>query len=157
MTERSKLILWGDIMFVDEIGSSGTTNIAESINNGNIGKQDFLLLLVEELKHQDPANPMNNQEFLAQLAQFQQMEAMQNLSSDMNDLLSNNNMSRGASMVGRVVTGLDKYTGESVRGFVTRVNMTEDEVLLTVEEYDAQGNFLGDYSVPMDTVSEIEI
>lgn len=157
MTERSKSILWGDIMFVNEVGNSGTTEVVESINNGNIGKQDFLLLLVEELKHQDPANPLNNQEFMAQLAQFQQMEAMQNLSSGMEDLLANNNMSRGASMVGRIVTGLDKYTGEAVRGFVSKVSMTGDEVILTVEEYDAQGNFLDDYDVPMDTVSEIEI
>ena len=44
-----------------------------------LGKDDFLLLLVTQMKYQDPLEPTSNTEYVAQLAQFTELEYMQNM------------------------------------------------------------------------------
>ena len=44
--------------------------------NGRLGKQDFLAMLVAQMRHQDPLNPMDNTQMAAQMAQFSQLEQM---------------------------------------------------------------------------------
>lgn len=51
-------------------------------NNESMGKDEFLKLLTVQLQHQDPLSPMKGQEFSAQLAQFSQVEQLENISSD---------------------------------------------------------------------------
>ena len=52
-----------------------------------LGKDAFLTLLVTQLQHQDPLSPQDNSEFIAQLAQFSSLEALQNLSTNTNNKL----------------------------------------------------------------------
>jgi flagellar basal-body rod modification protein FlgD len=56
-----------------------TTDLFKSKND--LGKDDFLLLLVTQLRYQDPMNPMENTEFVSQLAQFRSMESSSNIES----------------------------------------------------------------------------
>jgi flagellar basal-body rod modification protein FlgD len=65
------------------------TDVTKSLNNlgvdyaGNtenvLGKEEFLKLLITQLRHQDPLEPMKNEEYVAQLAQFSSLEQMQNI------------------------------------------------------------------------------
>jgi flagellar basal-body rod modification protein FlgD len=50
--------------------------------NESMGKDEFLRLLTVQLQHQNPLSPMKGQEFSAQLAQFSQVEQLENISSD---------------------------------------------------------------------------
>ncbi len=59
-------------------GSAGPT--------GSLGKNDFLKLLMEQLTHQDPSAPMNDQSFIAQMAQFSTLEQMTNMNESFNQL-----------------------------------------------------------------------
>ncbi len=55
-------------------------------DSSELGKQQFLELLTTQLEHQDPLNPMNDKEFVAQLAQFSSLEQLTNISSGVDDL-----------------------------------------------------------------------
>jgi len=54
--------------------------------NRSMGKDDFLKLLVTQMQNQDPLNPMDNTQFVAQLAQFTSLEELHNISSGMENL-----------------------------------------------------------------------
>ena len=112
-----------------------------------LGKDDFMKLMIQQLKHQDPLNPMESQEFASQLAQFSSLEQLSNLNSavresiDANYLLSqsiNNTMT--ATLIGKDV----KYdgnkvtnTGENSASFGYTLPSNVDQV--TVNIYDANG------------------
>ncbi|MDQ7031563.1 MAG: flagellar hook assembly protein FlgD [Desulfonauticus sp.] len=72
-----------------------------------LGKNDFLKLLVTQLEHQDPLNPMDDKDFIAQLAQFSSLEQMSNVAEGVNKLVEANNsqqMLGAVSFIGKEVT-----------------------------------------------------
>lgn len=96
-----------------------------------LGKDAFLQLLVTQLQHQDPLSPQDNSEFVAQLAQFSSLEALQNLSSSM----SNN---QALTLVGKpVVVEVGKSDGMSetttVAGYVEFVKMVDGKAMLSIK------------------------
>ena len=62
--------------------------------NSNLGKDAFLQLLITQLQNQDPTNPMDDRDFIAQMAQFSSLEQMQNMTSSMNSLLESQQQSQ---------------------------------------------------------------
>lgn len=73
---------------------------------GDLGKNEFLELLVTQLNNQDPLSPQENGEFIAQLAQFSSLEGIENLNKTMTSMLGSFNSSQAlqaSSLVGRSV------------------------------------------------------
>jgi flagellar hook assembly protein FlgD len=68
-----------------QVKSAGNTNLFDG-GQKKLGKQDFLTLLVTQLKYQDPLQPTENTEFVAQLAQFSNLEGTQNINTSIEDL-----------------------------------------------------------------------
>lgn len=83
-----------------------------------LGKDQFLELLITQLRYQDPTNPVNDQEFLAQLAQFTALEQMNNLTESINTFALT---TQAASLLGKEVEVLDPETEKIVSGVVTKV------------------------------------
>lgn len=78
----------------------------------NLGKDDFLKLLITQLSHQDPTQPVSDQQFIAQMAQFSSLEQMQNIATG----ISKMGERQAYGMVGKFVVGKDFATGEMVSG-----------------------------------------
>lgn len=66
--------------------------------------QDFLKIMVTELNYQDPLEPMNNQEFLGQMAQFSTLDQIQRLNTAIQNLSSIQAASQGLTLLGKSVT-----------------------------------------------------
>ena len=85
-----------------------------------LGKDDFLKLLITQLKNQDPLNPVSNDQFITQSAQFSSVEALQNIQQSLTQMAANTGSSAlaaGTAILGRPVTataGSFTYAGASV-------------------------------------------
>ncbi|MEJ9280199.1 flagellar hook assembly protein FlgD [Ureibacillus thermosphaericus] len=66
---------------------SNNKKVEKRTGNSILGKDDFLKILITQLQHQDPTNPVEDKEFIAQMAQFSTLEQMQNMTKAMEDLL----------------------------------------------------------------------
>src|SRR4051812_36273555 len=68
-----------------KVASTGDTKLFDGANK-TLGKQDFLTLLVTQMRYQDPLQPQDNTAYVAQLAQFSQLEGTQNINTSIEDL-----------------------------------------------------------------------
>ncbi len=100
---------------------------------GELGKNDFLNLLVTQLRYQDPLQPVDDKEFIAQMAQFSSLEQMQNMNGSMTK-------SQAFTLIGKVITATttDDKTLEvnSVQGTVTSVKMKDGKTFVVVNNKD---------------------
>lgn len=93
--------------------SSGTTSATGAVATKTLGKEQFLQLLVTQLKNQDPLNPMDSQAFVSQLAQFSSLEAQQNTNTKLDSLLTYQSSIQNtivSNLIGKEVA----YSGSSV-------------------------------------------
>lgn len=103
------------------------TNKQQKKTDGSqLGKDDFLKLLVTQLQYQDPMNPMEDKEFIAQMAQFTSLEQMQNMNSSMM-------ASQATSMIGKKITW-EEVDGNFYSGTVTSVMIVDGEANLMIGE-----------------------
>jgi flagellar basal-body rod modification protein FlgD len=91
---------------------------------GELGKDQFLRLLTTQLRYQDPINPVKDQEFIAQLAQFSSLEQMQNLNTNLSEMMLAQQkltaLGQATQMIGQEVE-LATSDGERLFGRVTGV------------------------------------
>ena len=108
-----------------------------------LGDQDtFLKLLVAQLKYQDPSNPADSTQFLAQTAQFTQVEKL----GEIAEMLSAQRMIGASALVGRTVTFQDA-DGNSISGVVTKTKLNGDSDPILV---------VGNTDVELSKVTEVQ-
>ena len=94
----------------------------------NLGKDDFLKLLITQLSYQDPTNPMQDKEFIAQMAQFSTLEQMTSMSADFSKLTAMMAGSEASQSLGRNV---ELAVGDRlVQGTVKAVTRDENPMIL---------------------------
>lgn len=127
-------------MTISAASTVGTTTAAQS---SNIGIQDFLKILTAQLNNQDPLKPVDNQEFVAQIAQFATLEQSRQLNVKIDQLLSLQSSTQSVGLLGKRVD-IDQG-GSIVSGTVTALAMASGQPLLTITT--ASGQFQTDVSL----------
>jgi flagellar basal-body rod modification protein FlgD len=120
---------------VESIGALiGNEN--QQIQRAGLGQDDFLKILLTQLTYQDPLKPMDNQEFIAQFAQFASLEQTRQSNENLNALLVMQMGNQALGLLGKAVeVGTD--TG-SVVGEITSVAFSQGNPLFTVKVGDDQ-------------------
>jgi len=91
-------------------------------------------LLVTELQNQDPLNPVDNKEFIAELAQFSSLEQMQNMNTSFQTLLTQQSLSQlnfAVNLVNHNIVGTDS-SGNQVTGAVTNIDYSSGNTSVVV-------------------------
>ncbi len=112
--------------------------------NSELGQDAFLKLLVAQLKYQDPLNPADGAEFLAQTAQFTMVEKLADLEAQGQSTVTSQQQMQAAQLVGRQVTYVDS-TGNLVEGVVESAEYTPDGQSLTI----------GGQAVELDNITKV--
>ncbi len=115
-------------------------HINKKVNHGRVpettmGKNDFLKILMTQLTHQDPTEPMDDKDFIGQMAQFSTLEQITNMNEEISKVLSIISRSQAFSLIGRTVEiGTDNG---KVSGIVEEVTGGEfPQVLVNGQYYD---------------------
>lgn len=125
-------------IYFNPVGSiqAATVEQHSTLERSELGKDQFLHLLITQLKYQDPFQPLNDHEFIAQLAQFSSLEQMQNLNTNMVALMMSQQkltaMGEATRMIGKQVE-LRTHDGEHLFGEVTGVQFKDGWPQLIVD------------------------
>ena len=130
---------------LENVASKGGQTSATS-NNNIMGKDDFLQLLVAQLKAQDPLNPMDSTAFTAQLAQFSSLEQLQNINLSLGTIGTSQAVmtsSQAVGFIGKTITALgDTVEVQSGQSQGIQFSLGEPAAGLYVRLYDQMGSFI---------------
>ena len=123
------------------VNSDGTVQTTNSLSD----KNSFLLLLVNELRNQDPTAPTDEKQTLSQLAQFSSLEQMQNLNQTLTTTSGFSQVAQSAALIGKTISTATS-TDPGVSGVVSSVSLSGGKTYLTV----------GSQSIDSSTVTTIQ-
>ncbi|WP_320172455.1 flagellar hook assembly protein FlgD [Maridesulfovibrio sp.] len=89
-------------------------------HKSSLGQDDFLKLLLTQMQNQDPANPMEDKEYMAQMTQFSSLEQLTQLNTSMQTMIDNNAQDQMVSAVG--------FIGKEVRAEGYNVSREGDKI-----------------------------
>lgn len=132
---------------IDTSAASTVTKKTETTSSSALDKDAFLQLLVTQMQYQDPLQPTDNTEYMSQLAQFSELEAMNNMSTSFSN-------SQALGLVGEyVLLNIKDASGnqKQIGGLVQYVTISNNQALLRVnDEYYTMDEF--DSVVDMDYI-----
>lgn len=118
-------------MSVSAIGSTLNTTTASSLPNSGINEQNFIQLFVNELQFQDPMQPLDNSQFLTQLAQFVGIEQQSEEVTGINNLLTLDSSDQSLGLLSHTVQ-VSNADGSTTTGKITGIQYSTNGVQVTV-------------------------
>lgn len=112
------------------ITSTAAIGAGTASQSSNISIQDFLKILTAQLNNQDPLKPVDNEEFVAQIAQFATLEQSRQLNVKIDSLLGVQSSLQSVGMLGRTVDV--NLNGMLVSGRVTALDLSSGSPMMTI-------------------------
>lgn len=111
------------------LGGAQTSKTSNA--SANMGPDQFMQLMITQMTHQDPMEPMKDSEFIGQLAQFSTLESIKKLNSSFADMLFMQQLTQGADLIGKNIVYAQAGQGEQ-RGVVDAVKVEDGKLQLSV-------------------------
>ena len=113
------------------LGSGIAADRTGASASASLSREDFMNILLAEMSHQDPMNPVGNQEFLSQLTQLETLEATNQLTAGIETLVAIQRLASAGALIGLTVraSGAD---GQEIVGTVDKVILQGNEVAVSV-------------------------
>lgn len=111
-------------------GASSSSSAAKASASATVSYDQFLQLLIAEMKNQDPTEPMDATQQISQLASFSQVEQQVQTNSHLETVLSNQMLSQAANYIGKQIANPDG----SVTGTVKEVGVYSDGIIAITED-----------------------
>ncbi len=115
------------------------------VSKNNLGEADFLELMITQLRNQDPTKPMENQQFIAQMAQFTSLKQMNNLAATMSTFTKEFSFTKAVGLVQKEITWNDA-NGMLQHGKVDSIRVKNGDSYLMV----------GDQEVSMSDIDSVK-
>lgn len=116
-------------MAVDFIGGTSAVQ-STTVQQSSLGQEEFLRILLTQLQYQDPMKPLDNQQFIAQMAQFSSLAQTSEINSKVDTLLSIQAITQSVGLIGRTVE-VQSDTGAQV-GTVMSLAFSDGQPALTI-------------------------
>ncbi len=127
------------------ISTGGTTKAKKTgKSDSDLGKDDFMKLLLAQLQHQDPLKPMDDQQFIAQVAQFNSLEQMTSVNKTLASVLNSQQLASASGMIGKMVSAVDSE-GKTITGIVTAASVEKSVSMVHI----------GDKKVALDKITGV--
>ncbi len=110
--------------------SSGSAAAAASLSKNQVDYQTFLRLLVTQMKNQDPTKPMESTEYVAQLANFSNVEQAVRTNAKLDQILQVSAIAQAGSLVGKTLTSADG----TVTGVIESIRIFDDGLIAVLED-----------------------
>lgn len=101
----------------------------------DVGRDQFLRLLVTQLQNQDPLEPVGQQEFIQQLSQFSMLEGIEKLNTSFESWMKIQTLAQGAEFTGRTVEYVDP-SGQKFQGIVESASIKDGGLVLRINDKD---------------------
>lgn len=113
-----------------------TTSTKQTKQQNQMDKDLFLQILTTQLRNQDPTQPMEDREMIAQMAQFSTLEQISNLNQAFNKFISSQQLdiSRYSPMINKEVSWADEVTGQQVSGIVKEIIQYNNQLYYQVDD-----------------------
>jgi flagellar basal-body rod modification protein FlgD len=112
----------------------------------------FLQLMVSELTHQDPLNPMDNTQLVQQLGELRSIAASDQLTTTLQAMQTQQSLTTASGLIGKTVTALGS-DGQDVTGTVSSVSVEVDEKNNNKRSYRVK---IGDQTIDLQNVREVD-
>lgn len=121
--------------------AQSATTTATSFNE--MAGEEFMALLLAQLRNQNPLEPMDDQQLLNQVTQLTSMQELQSMNSTLKEMAASSSLMDGAGLIGHSIQA--QIAGALVEGVVTGASVIDDDVTL----------WLHDLQVPLENVLQV--
>jgi flagellar basal-body rod modification protein FlgD len=120
-----------------------------------LDQQDFLKIMIEQMRHQNPLEPQDNSEFFAQIAQFDTLDTMREIATALKSLTAVSELANASALVGRTVTAAIQLDADPVTGMPRAPELVQGPVSRITFDSTGPVVHVGDRAVPLSAVQEI--
>ncbi|GAB6260272.1 hypothetical protein L4174_006455 [Photobacterium sp. CCB-ST2H9] len=139
-------------MAIPPVGSVTQSQSATQLNAA-LGQDDFIKLFMSQLKAQDPLEPVNNQDFLAQMAQFSLLESSRMANEELSQIRQLVESTQGVGLMGKFAE--TQSANGSILGEVVSVGFTQNGTVVSLKIKDENGQDYYVNDLPVTKLSRI--